>query len=264
MSLSAVVGLAAAGCRSAARAAFGRGSVRCMATVPGATRVARVAGPACLPRAATPAAAAGIWRFNQPLLVAAASASAVRPPTLCQAYSSAAGSGPGSGSGSSPSPARPPAPPITLRLSAVPTPVKLLGFAGLIPFLGTAAGALYMPEAVWLISQTQSVYGCSILSFMGAVHWGLAMASYGDASTNSKRYILSTVPSLLAFFAVAFIPHVPIQLIAEMLGFNALLLGDVVAHRKSLAPPWYISLRIWLTSIVTVCLGVNVYVAYTH
>eukprot|EP00842_Homolaphlyctis_polyrhiza_P002530 jgi/Hompol1/3278/HPOL_003198-RA len=139
--------------------------------------------------------------------------------------------------------------------------VKLLGFAGLIPFAGAAAAGVWMPEAIWLISEAQATYGCSILSFMGAVHWGLAMAEYGTPRSNALRFALSTVPALWAFFTVAFIPHVPIRLLSEMLGFNALLAGDWIAHRKGLVPSWYLGLRIWLTSIVTVCLGINVWIA---
>lgn len=56
-----------------------------------------------------------------------------------------------------------------------PLVANLLGAAGLIPFIGTAVGSYYMPEAVHLISDLQSVYGSIILSFMGGIHWGLAM-----------------------------------------------------------------------------------------
>jgi hypothetical protein len=63
-----------------------------------------------------------------------------------------------------------------------------LGAAGLIPFVSCAAGVaaggidLSLPLGVSMtpdqLVHLQAVYGASILSFMGAVHWGLAMAGY--------------------------------------------------------------------------------------
>ncbi len=62
-----------------------------------------------------------------------------------------------------------------------------LGAAGLIPFVSCAAGVaaggvdltpLSLSVTPGQLVHLQAVYGVSILSFMGAVHWGLAMTNY--------------------------------------------------------------------------------------
>jgi hypothetical protein len=72
----------------------------------------------------------------------------------------------------------------SLSLRNVPTVPRVLGLAGLIPFVATGVGArvFFTDESRRETMQTvQRAYGASILSFMGAVHWGLEMASYGGS-----------------------------------------------------------------------------------
>lgn len=69
----------------------------------------------------------------------------------------------------------------------VPKMPLYLGAAGLIPFVSCTAGLVaggvdiaplslsFTPEQ---LVHLEAVYGVSILSFMGAVHWGLAMVGY--------------------------------------------------------------------------------------
>jgi len=54
-------------------------------------------------------------------------------------------------------------------------PVRLLGYAGLFPFFAAAAAALLGPPP-WRGAALSALaaYGAVILSFLGAVHWGLA------------------------------------------------------------------------------------------
>ncbi|KAJ8323015.1 Transmembrane protein 69 [Batrachochytrium dendrobatidis] len=148
-----------------------------------------------------------------------------------------------------------------LDQTSIPTPVKLISIASLIPFIGTAAGAVYMPEAVMLISETQAIYGCVVMSFAGAIHWGLAMSSFGAPSTAS-RYVLSVLPAAWAFATVALVPHIPVRLIFEAAGFAVMLIGDLMAHKKKLCPSWYLGLRFWMSSIAIACLGTNIYIAW--
>ena len=60
-----------------------------------------------------------------------------------------------------------------------------LGIAGLIPFAAGAALALLSDDAA-AARAALLAYGAVILSFLGAVHWGLALAS-GPADTNTVR-----------------------------------------------------------------------------
>ncbi|KNE55064.1 hypothetical protein AMAG_01000 [Allomyces macrogynus ATCC 38327] len=147
--------------------------------------------------------------------------------------------------------------PISLDLSAVPTTPKLLGLAGLIPFAGATVGAWTCVGADDIIAfqLVEATYGASILAFMGAVHWGTAMAHEGVTNTNtlSKRYALSVLPSLIGWATLSM--PADIALATQLAAFNALLYADVRAWRHGSVPRWYPNLRIWLTGIVSACLG---------
>ncbi|KAJ3221609.1 hypothetical protein HDU81_010517 [Chytriomyces hyalinus] len=166
--------------------------------------------------------------------------------------------------------------------SKTPTAPLVLGAAGLLPFVGTAAVSAVMPETVFLMMEVQAVYSTTILSFMGAVHWGLAMApgssataasasniaapetaSANEGSTQSEatRYALSTVPALVAFASVVTC-NVPTSLLVHAVGYNALLAFDMAAGRRGLVPAWYPGLRLWLTGVVTASIASTLFIAY--
>lgn len=114
-------------------------------------------------------------------------------------------------------------------------------------------------------------------SFMGAVHWGLEMARYGVASSSlaATRYTLSVVPSLMAAGSLC-LPYTACY-ITQLLAFNGLLYADIKAHSRRLVPAWCVSvnlaevdmwtnpriplrypgLRVYLTGVVTLSLGVS-------
>jgi hypothetical protein len=123
-----------------------------------------------------------------------------------------------------------------------------LGIAGLIPFVGTTVGYIWYPSynIDWI--KVQSYYGSSILSFMGAVHWGLAMAR----PVSFFRYAGSTIPSLIGFFSLLS-PNPTVTLSSQLIGFTGVLIADRYAHQ--LVPKWYLPMRIFLTATVSVCLG---------
>jgi hypothetical protein len=64
-------------------------------------------------------------------------------------------------------------------MNGIPQAALVLGFSGVIPFAyGTYAK--YRPEETPAFSQRLlKNYSASILSFMGAVHWGAEMAGFG-------------------------------------------------------------------------------------
>lgn len=138
---------------------------------------------------------------------------------------------------------------------AVPTAVKVLGACGLLPFVTIAA-------ALWLAAPSHSDrlataligYGAVILSFMGAVHWGLAIGS--DRREHSAWYILGVLPALTGWFATMLSP--PAALVVLAFAFVAVLAIDRVAVDAGLAPPWYRKLRQPLTAGVVASLALGV------
>ncbi len=130
----------------------------------------------------------------------------------------------------------------------MPWPAAILGAAGALPFL-------FLSIAPWVGFEpfgrppvsVLALYALAILSFMGAIHWGLAMARSGGDLTWS--YVASVLPALVGWFALAFLPMtVALRLIA--VAFAVLLLYDLRTVRIGLAPRWYSALRLPLTAVV--------------
>jgi hypothetical protein len=151
------------------------------------------------------------------------------------------------------------APPMSVTLSQVPRPALWLGFSGLIPFVATAV-AVWLPEPIYVVYaiSVQLFYGACILSFLGAVHWGLALAGIGGggdphAAMTWGRLGWSVVPALVAWATLVMDPLV--GLVGQALGFAGMFFGDLRAVQHGLAPPWYIALRRPLTAIVIASLG---------
>lgn len=77
-----------------------------------------------------------------------------------------------------------------------------LGLAGLIPFVGLAALS-WAPE---IMSESFSgrglaSYAAVILSFLGAIYWGLAMSGTPSDSTTNRIWLWGVSPSVLAWLA---------------------------------------------------------------
>lgn len=97
--------------------------------------------------------------------------------------------------------------------------MDILGYAGLIPFLGLAVlTALHHgTEAGADYAHFNLLYALCIISFLGAVHWGLALmqsnlqhptylAGMTPAEFETRSFVWGVTPSLLAWIAAAFSP----------------------------------------------------------
>jgi len=125
-------------------------------------------------------------------------------------------------------------------LNQVPSPCRAVGLAGLIPFWFLAVACWFLsPRDYELAIDAQINYGAIILSFLGAVHWGLAVASR-DAATWG-RIVWSVSPSLLGWVATLMAPAV--ALVTLLLGFVLTLVFDDRAFRGKDDQEWYRALR---------------------
>ncbi|MDA9976027.1 DUF3429 domain-containing protein [Alphaproteobacteria bacterium] len=127
-----------------------------------------------------------------------------------------------------------------------------LGFTGLIPFVAAAA-LNFLPDAPLhdLALQALLSYGAVILSFLGGVRWGLAIATTDFTNLFGPLFI-SVVPALLGWFALLLPSSLGLTVLA--LGFSTMLVADL---QLSSAPRWYRSLRLPLSvgAIVALLLG---------
>lgn len=140
-------------------------------------------------------------------------------------------------------------------LSDVPRPAAVLGFAGLVPFVAGAIGAWTLEaEQAGMAIPLQFFYAAAVLSFLGAVHWGLAMA---DGRPGWGRWAWGVVPALAGWLLTA-LEFEPVQMgMALTLAFPVTLAVDVWLVRRGLAPAWYPALRIPLTIVVTLALAAS-------
>jgi hypothetical protein len=140
------------------------------------------------------------------------------------------------------------------RLADVPRAALVLGFAGLVPFVAGSIIAFFAgyPGAI-LVLNLQMAYAAVILSFMGAVHWGLAMAQ-NDAG-NWRRLGHALLPAQ-AGWAALMIPN-GLGLLLLAFGFAAVFFADLRTVAAGRAPAWYRALRKPLTAVVLVCLAAD-------
>lgn len=122
----------------------------------------------------------------------------------------------------------------------------LLGWAGVIPFLVLALAA-FLPE--WRAQALGAFlpYSVAILSFLGGVRWGRALA----AGAGAWQYARAVVPSLWAWIAWWWLPLEP-ALVALAAGF--VLAGAWDARGDKLpAPTAFRRLRLGLGLAVVAC-----------
>ncbi len=144
-------------------------------------------------------------------------------------------------------------------MAQIPRAALLLGLTGLLPFLWGVV-TLYVPAAQDFTMATVGPrfvgpfvilqYGTVILAFMSGVLWGFATKAEGSVAASG--YAMSVVPALWAFF---FVGGGPVSAaIYLIVGFIGLLGLDWMFWRQGLAPPWWMHLRLLLTTVVVLCL----------
>ena len=147
-------------------------------------------------------------------------------------------------------------------MSQIPRPALILGLAGLLPFVAGALGVL-VPALAEIGRQFVSPhfsyrvllgqYGVVILAFMSGVIWGFATRAEGRIER--AGYVLAVIPALWAFVAAFFDLRPSLLVLAA--GFVGLLAIDRSMWKLGLAPPWWMRLRLMLTSVAVACLGIG-------
>lgn len=138
---------------------------------------------------------------------------------------------------------------------------NLLGLGGLIPFFFLALVAVAAdPDYARMAVLAQIQYGVTILSFIGALHWGIALAGHGMSAARTRTALVwSVVPSLYAFFATVAPELVPepaigpahATLLLLAIGFVAAWIIDQRMYRGHPVPAWFPRLRGLLTAGAT-------------
>jgi hypothetical protein len=148
-------------------------------------------------------------------------------------------------------------------MSRVPLPAAVVGVAGLVPFLygvmmilseaGTwpTLGLLPSDPAGGVLILER--FGAAILGFMGGCLWGFAAAP--DRVPTLAMLAASAVPAFLAFIAIR--PNPALSCLWLAFGYVVLQGIDVTFQRTSVAPAYWLTLRLPLTAVVMACLLVG-------
>jgi len=155
--------------------------------------------------------------------------------------------------------------------SSVPKSAMVFGLAGTLPYVGTTAFTLYaarqaglaasglytamQPAASLALLHTcmewQITYGAVMLSFLGALHWGMEFAEYGGRK-GYARLTVGTLPVIYAWSTLLLDPSM--ALIAQWIGFTGLWAADMQATAVGWTPKWYSQYRFYLTLLIGSCI----------
>ncbi|KAF5679627.1 putative MNN4-regulates the mannosylphosphorylation, partial [Fusarium heterosporum] len=162
----------------------------------------------------------------------------------------------------------------TFTFTDVPKESRILGLAGTLPYLGTSLSTVFLAwdlnknipsgnafyDAIMIDHETakqllgalepvQLGYGAVIISFLGAIHWGLEYAEKQPLRERTRfRYGMGVASSVVAW-PTLMLP-VEYALTTQFMAFVGLYFADSRAATKGWAPRWYGSYRFLLTAMV--------------
>lgn len=140
----------------------------------------------------------------------------------------------------------------------------ILGIAGLIPFVGHTIVATTMAPPFNVVAvSSQILYAALILTFIGALHWGVLLVAGAGLSHRQIviRMVWSIIPSLYAFWFAQITHPEPLPYLSG--GLVVALLVDWWFYCKTpgLALQGFIRLRVLLTVVAVSCLMITWYAA---
>ncbi|KAM0215159.1 hypothetical protein ACHAQD_008485 [Fusarium lateritium] len=169
----------------------------------------------------------------------------------------------------------------TFTFTDVPQESRILGLAGTLPYLGTSLSTVFLAwdlnkdipsgnafyDAIMIDHETakhlltvieplQLGYGAVIISFLGAIHWGLEYAEKQPLRERTRfRYGMGLASSVIAWPTVML--PVEYALTTQFMAFVGLYFADSRAATKGWAPRWYGSYRFLLTAMV----GLSIFIS---
>ncbi|CAG7563191.1 unnamed protein product [Fusarium equiseti] len=169
----------------------------------------------------------------------------------------------------------------TFTFTDVPRESRILGLAGTLPYLGTSLSTVFLAwdlnkaiptgnafyDAIMVDHETakhylslleplQLGYGAVIISFLGAIHWGLEYAEKQPLHERTRfRYGMGLAASVVAWPTVML--PVEYALTTQFMAFVALYFADSRAATKGWAPRWYGSYRFLLTAMVGLAIFIS-------
>jgi hypothetical protein len=131
----------------------------------------------------------------------------------------------------------------------------ILTYAGTIPFLACAAILLFgqtmgLGSLRQFAGQAITTYAAVIVSFLGGIQWGVALATHEQQPQTAKSlFLLSVVPSLLAW-AMLFLPNGSSRVIVAIFLVGFVWVIDALLHLQQALPTWFFRLRSIVSAVV--------------
>jgi Protein of unknown function (DUF3429) len=136
----------------------------------------------------------------------------------------------------------------------IPRAPVWLGTAGLVPFVVLTSALYALPEGntpvvlVWL-----TAYAAVVLSFVGAIHWGVAMVHEQMPDADRGVFMAwSVVPALAGWMALLLPAKTGLLLLGASFAVHYAV--DRQFATRFALPRWYLHLRGGLTAVVVLCL----------
>ena len=138
----------------------------------------------------------------------------------------------------------PTAPPLPMR---IPLAALIPGLLGLIPFWGLALSAHLSTGLDPLLALMALImYGAIILSFVGALWWGMAIHA-APTAPRAAMFVWSVVPALIGWVAIMTTPAIGLRMLMAGLALQWVLDGLLMRYVPNLIPGWVFRLRTMLT-----------------
>ena len=139
--------------------------------------------------------------------------------------------------------------------------IIILSILGLLPFFFGLIDQLLNKNNLFFIINLPKYYGSIILTFLGAVYWGLVLndSNKNLISEKIKTYIIcwSIIPSLSSILILIFSHNITIIILA--LCFIIVQFVDEFIIKYFKFPMWYLFLRRSLTIVVVLILIFSYY-----
>ncbi|AWJ87205.1 hypothetical protein TSH58p_27820 (plasmid) [Azospirillum sp. TSH58] len=132
--------------------------------------------------------------------------------------------------------------------------VRLLSYGGLVPFVGgTALAWMAEGDGQAAVVRAVVVYAVSILSFIGAIHWGRILSGRDGETSGPAWLAWGVAPSLLGWGATLLPSGLTVP--ALILSFLLAWAVDRSAAADGRYPRWFGTLRTRLTIVVCLTLA---------
>jgi hypothetical protein len=143
----------------------------------------------------------------------------------------------------------------TTPTARIPAAALIPGLLGLLPFWGLAISTELSTQVDPILALMALImYGAIILSFVGALWWGMAV--HAPASTlRSAMFVWSVVPALIGWASIMTEPAVGLRMLIGGLALQWVLDGLLRRNVPNLIPQWVFKLRTLLTLGATSALG---------